>query len=326
MQEGLDEYVDVLFTCLCRGRGGRSILPFGSLLRCTFVSKAWRQRMLKSLPLLPYIAFPSGVREHLTGNNVLHALAFVAGKDLRAVDLRQCCAISANGMEQILGLIQQRCPGVTEIDTTGCREQAILRALSTCAKAHFRATSPAALHERFKSLQKGARCSYAGLQSLLLEDGLLFDPCFTPGVDALYEAIAQGSAWDVVLLLSTTYGQEGTCIFDCDVRNKNGRCAVHVAAEQGEKEILEILATDGADIDAKDGQGNTPLLLACMAGHMDLAKMLIAKGANINAQNEAGNTPLLTACRAGYLEDALAKMLVEAGADVEALRMASHSR
>jgi ankyrin repeat protein len=62
--------------------------------------------------------------------------------------------------------------------------------------------------------------------------------------------------------------------------------------------------------------GNTPLTKAIYHHDKELAKMLIEAGADVNARNNRGETPLEKAIYHGYEE--LAKMLIEAGADVNA--------
>ena len=71
-----------------------------------------------------------------------------------------------------------------------------------------------------------------------------------------------------------------------------GMTALHVAASKGNKEIVELLLTRGADIEAKEDTGRTALHTAAFRGYMEIVKYLLEKGAKINAQTNDGKTPL----------------------------------
>ena len=50
-------------------------------------------------------------------------------------------------------------------------------------------------------------------------------------------------------------------------------------------------------MDGKDAAGNTPLMDACggVRGHRDAARLLLDAGADVNARSRSGRTPLLAA-------------------------------
>jgi ankyrin repeat protein len=56
--------------------------------------------------------------------------------------------------------------------------------------------------------------------------------------------------------------------------------------------MVEFLISHGANINAKTDRGSTPLHLAAEQGHKDIVKLLIDKGANINVKDVYGRTPL----------------------------------
>jgi len=126
-----------------------------------------------------------------------------------------------------------------------------------------------------------------------------------------------------------------------------GDTAVMMAARTGATSALRVLAEAGANVNAKESWGGTTALMwAVSEGHTDAAKLLVAAGADVNARSNyvaaangrgfegrtpvAGRadpkseefasgwlTPLVLAAREG--EPELARVLVDAGADVNAV-------
>ena len=76
-----------------------------------------------------------------------------------------------------------------------------------------------------------------------------------------------------------------------------GTTPLHHAAEEGHKEIAELLIAKGADVNAKEGGDHTPLHRAAVGGHEDVAELLIDKGVEVNAKNRLSLTPLDFAIR-----------------------------
>jgi len=129
----------------------------------------------------------------------------------------------------------------------------------------------------------------------------------------------------------------------------HGATPLHLAAEFGHKDVVELLLAKGAKINAKANytyeklqpmesyvpgtvvvpnlqqkvdennygvvhDGATPLYLAAINGHEDVVELLYANGADINAKNNSGYSPLQLALENNY-ED-VAEFLIVKGADV----------
>jgi ankyrin repeat protein len=83
---------------------------------------------------------------------------------------------------------------------------------------------------------------------------------------------------------------------DVNAKFKDGWTPLHMAAEEGHREIVDLLIAKGADINATAGAGAgvgwTPLHEAAEEGHKKVVGLLILKGADINVKNGDGRTPL----------------------------------
>jgi ankyrin repeat protein len=73
---------------------------------------------------------------------------------------------------------------------------------------------------------------------------------------------------------------------DADVKGGwMGGTPLHYAAENGQKEMVELLIDKGADVNLKTDFDQTPLHLAAENGQKEMVELLIAKGANVNAHD-----------------------------------------
>jgi ankyrin repeat protein len=97
---------------------------------------------------------------------------------------------------------------------------------------------------------------------------------------------------------------------DVDFEVKDGRTVLWLAAEHGRADVVEALLQEGAAFSA-DKYGIEPLSVAANA---TIAKMLIEEGADVNAVNKRGESALLLAARNG--RDDVFEVLLQAGADV----------
>jgi ankyrin repeat protein len=109
--------------------------------------------------------------------------------------------------------------------------------------------------------------------------------------ESLLQAISEGDIDEVKSLIS-----EGANIYT----RQWGGTTLHIAAQVGHKQIVELLIATGANVDAKDVADNTPMHCAASGGHRDVVELLFVKGANINAMQAQGWTPLHEAVRWGH--------------------------
>ncbi|CDS42586.1 myotrophin [Echinococcus multilocularis] len=61
----------------------------------------------------------------------------------------------------------------------------------------------------------------------------------------------------------------------------DGRRPIHIAADFGHLQILELLVKEGADVNVKDNFGITPLLAAVYEEHADCVEFLLKNKAEI---------------------------------------------
>lgn len=100
-----------------------------------------------------------------------------------------------------------------------------------------------------------------------------------------------------------------------DVRGNTGRIALHLAAAQGQKDIVDLLIKKGASIHTKDDMGATLLHNAAIGRLSELSRRLIEEGAPLNERDARGRTPLHYAAKQGSLD--IVKLMAENGAELD---------
>lgn len=94
-----------------------------------------------------------------------------------------------------------------------------------------------------------------------------------------------------------------------------GMMPLHVAAEHGQKEVVEWLISKRVDSNAGDRAGVVPLHLAAIGNHLDIARMLITAQADVNFEDKAGDSPMHWAATKGH--EAMLELLLLKRAKVD---------
>jgi len=110
--------------------------------------------------------------------------------------------------------------------------------------------------------------------------------------------------------------EDGT--YQGDEPHVDGLTAVHVAAQGGYTETVELLVSLGVDVTLADEEGRTPLMLAIKGNHVDAASLLIKGGADANTSStDAKGVEHNLLFDAIMVENVdFAKVLIENGADI----------
>lgn len=119
---------------------------------------------------------------------------------------------------------------------------------------------------------------------------------------ALFHVGSSSNLQSVVLYLL----QEGNSI---EAQDQAGNRALHYAAREGHKDMVEMLLNAKVNMGAKNDKGVTPMELAAGKGHDDVVRLLLGRGADIN-------NALQAAANAGSV--ALIKYLLDNNADINA--------
>lgn len=98
-----------------------------------------------------------------------------------------------------------------------------------------------------------------------------------------------------------------------NVKDEIGYTALHIAAENKNFEMCELLLTNGANVNAKNKSGNTALHLAVLNRQLSICDLLIIHKIDVNLEDRGGVTALHMAASNGDLD--ICKMLIAAGAD-----------
>ena len=82
---------------------------------------------------------------------------------------------------------------------------------------------------------------------------------------------------------------------DIKSTGKDGTTLLHIAADNGDKEMIEYLIGKGIPVNIRDMEDETPFMRAVFGDHRDAVLLLYKLGAKINVQGRNGMTPLMLA-------------------------------
>ncbi|XP_059363827.1 B-cell lymphoma 3 protein homolog [Carassius carassius] len=131
------------------------------------------------------------------------------------------------------------------------------------------------------------------------------------GQTALHLCCERGEA-DCLSVILRPYPQNPSP--HLEIRNYEGLTPLHLAVQNGDKTLAQILLKNGAEVNAGDNKsGRSPLVHAVENNFTDIVVFLIESGCDVNAQSYSGNTALHSACGRGHIE--IVRVLLKNGAD-----------
>ena len=126
---------------------------------------------------------------------------------------------------------------------------------------------------------------------------------------SLHKAILEQADLDYIKILLQTINVNQT--------GNQAETALHLAAKQGNLELIKMLLDYQADVQAKNIQGWTPLHFAALTGQVEAIQVLLYNKAAIEAKDDLGQTPLHLAALAGQV--AAVQLLINHQASVVAI-------
>ena len=84
-----------------------------------------------------------------------------------------------------------------------------------------------------------------------------------------------------------------------NITDSIGETLLHKAAARGQLGFANVIVANGANVNAKDQFNETPLHEAAAKGKLDVVKMLLSNGAKLNARTQKDWTALHSAARFG---------------------------
>lgn len=143
------------------------------------------------------------------------------------------------------------------------------------------------------------------LTKLLLARGVDVNSKDKYGWTPLFHSVKHNNLTITSFLLG--YGANPN-IFSIDVLGVKKITPLHLAAAQGNLDIIKLLLAYDANIDASGDDGNTPLHRATEdSNNLDAVQELISRKADVNAKNRKGRTPLMLCCHEPKMVDILVK-------------------
>jgi ankyrin repeat protein len=138
-------------------------------------------------------------------------------------------------------------------------------------------------------------------------------------MSALIEAAKAGDAAKVREALQPRWWRKP----NPDAADKWGCTALHYAAENGCREIVEALLAAGADVNAANRFAHSPLHNAAREGRAEIVQLLLRHGADTRGHEQQDGSPLNWAIREKRVE--VVKLLLAAGADTRSVNKEGQS-
>jgi len=156
----------------------------------------------------------------------------------------------------------------------------------------------------------------------LLKQGADIDAVDSKGKKAIHLAV-ENTHWETVCALVEHGADVNEPVFDRFDSHKEGQRPIHLAAEQGNLDMVNLLFELDANLSRIDENGLEPIHLASRKGHKEVVQSLIEKGVDPNVRARLGpkkelrgKKPIHSAVQGGH-QDVLA-LLIKYGADIHA--------
>lgn len=107
--------------------------------------------------------------------------------------------------------------------------------------------------------------------------------------------------------------------FHIHAKSSDDFTLLHIAAQNGDLEIIKILVNNGADVHARNRQGSKPIHIAAREDHIVVVEYFLGSGFHIQDEGAALNSLLHYAVSTGKIKSA--KYLIEQNADVNKLNV-----
>jgi ankyrin repeat protein len=167
-------------------------------------------------------------------------------------------------------------------------------------------------NNRRTALHWAALPGHTEVVAILLDKGAQTDIGDDYDGTPLMQAASRGHLGVVQLIVQHTGGQ------GLDVRDADGRTALHLAVLRGHEAVVTFLLSQGAQAINADRFRKTPFMLAAAGGHVGMAQCFLELqgGQGLNRRDGMGNTALHWAVRGGHAEAAAWLLRNGAGASI----------
>ncbi|XP_071115609.1 ankyrin repeat domain-containing protein 50-like [Haliotis cracherodii] len=158
---------------------------------------------------------------------------------------------------------------------------------------------------------------HTGLVKLLVSEGADISLKDRFGINILHSACMGGDVEMVKYVLSRD-------MLDIDGKVRCGRTPMMLAAENGHRELVELLVSKGAHVIYVDDRRDNILHCACRGGHVEVVKYVLSQDmVGINSRGWKERTPIMLAAVNGHKD--VVELLVSEGADTSLLSKKRYS-